>query len=354
VVGVVVTLAGVRIAVVGAGVVGLSVTARLLARGADVTCYERSGSVMGERSAGSSRIFRLAHPTPALVRLAQRSRAGFGQWEAAAGGRMVGTQKCALSLTDLAVWASAMENAGAPFEVIDGPSERLRVPAVKPPAAALVDPSGGVIDVDAVRVHLVAQAGHTVVHEPVHAVDDAGSTWSPSGRAVFDAVLIAAGAGTPPLAEQVGISVPSTLAHHVRFTFPIADTRAWQCWIDKPADGLGTYQHQSEPGTWAVGGSLDPSKVAWEVGRHAATEASREAVTAYVREHLVVEPTVLESLHCTTVSGLGDGFTVHRSGAVVTISGENLFKLAPLLGEVLADACLAGSTPTVEELAVTA
>ncbi|WP_147201328.1 FAD-dependent oxidoreductase [Pseudonocardia asaccharolytica] len=84
-----------RIAVVEAGVVGLSVTAQLLARGAEVTCYERSAVVMGERSAGSSRIFRLAHATPGLVRLAQQSRNGFREWELAAGVPMVGPQGCA-------------------------------------------------------------------------------------------------------------------------------------------------------------------------------------------------------------------------------------------------------------------
>lgn len=339
---------------VGAGVVGLSVTARLLARGVHVTCFERSDCLMSERSAGSSRIFRIAHATPDLVRLAQRSRDGFREWESAADARMVGAQECALSVTDLPAWAAAMGAVGAPFELVDGESGRLQVPAVTPPARALVDSAAGVIDVDAVRSHLAARAGHAVVHEPVYAVEDAAagaSVWSRSGRASFDAVLIAAGAGTFPLAEQVGICVPSSLAHHVRCTFPIADAVAWQCWIDRPADGMSTYQHQSGPRTWAVGGSVDPAKVAWEVGRNAATEASREAVTRHVRERLVVEPRVVESLYCTTVPNLGDGFTVRRSGSVVAISGDNLFKLAPLLGEVLASACLDGSTPSVEELA---
>ena len=343
-----------RIGVVGAGVVGLSVTAHLLARGADVTCYERSGIVLGARSAGSSRIFRLAHAAPGLVRLARRSRDGFREWELAAGVPMVGPQGCALSVPDLEVWAAAMEASGAPVEVVEATSNRLRVPAVTPPATALVDPSGGVIDVDAVRAHLARLTGHAVVHEPVYAVEDApsgASAWSPSGQASFDAVLIAAGAGTLPLAEQVGIFVPSTLVHHVRFTFPLDDRCDWQCWIDKPAAGLGTYQHRSGPGMWSVGGSVDPALVAWEVGPGAAAEASRDAVTRYVRERLVAEPRVIESLYCSTVPNLGDGFTVSRSGSVLAVSGTNLFKLAPLLGEVLAEACLDGSTPTVDELA---
>jgi sarcosine oxidase len=59
----------VRIAVVGAGVVGMSTAAALLDAGHQVECFE-SGTIMGERSIGSTRIFRLAHVDPELVRLA--------------------------------------------------------------------------------------------------------------------------------------------------------------------------------------------------------------------------------------------------------------------------------------------
>lgn len=339
-----------RVAVVGAGIVGMSATAALLARGVDVTCYERSGAVMAERSAGSSRIFRFAHTSPALVRLAQAARAGFRAWEERAGTQMIGDEECVVSTPDVADRAAAMESAGVPYELVDGPSERLRVPAAAPPAAAVVDPSGGVIDVDAVRAHLVARAGHAVVPEPVSAVEDA-AVWTPAGRTDVDAVVLAAGCGTPPLAEQVGIAVPRTLAHHVRFTFPIAVSGPWRCWIDKPADAPGTYQHLTGPGRWSVGGAVDPALTAWEVGREAAAEASRDAVTRYVRDRLLAEPRVVESLYCTHVPDLGDGFTLHRSGNVVALTGENLFKFAPLLGEVLAQACLEGTTPTLEELA---
>jgi sarcosine oxidase len=343
-----------RIAVIGAGVVGMAVTGVLVARAFDVTCYERSAVLMGERSAGSSRIFRLAHRTESLVRLAQRAWAGYALWEQRAGARMIGGQGCALSVADWQMWASAMAAADVPVDVVDGPSARLRVPAVKPPQVALVDRAGGVIDANAVRAHLTAVAGPVVVREPVYAIENRRSVvsvFSRAGRGEFDAVLIAAGAGTAPLAEQVGICLPSALAHHIRFTFPIADDVDWQCWIDKPAEGLSTYQHQTGPGRWAVGGSVDPTLVAWEAGRDSATDASRAVITQYVRRRLVAVPTVVDSLYCTTVPNLGDGVSVHRGGSVLAVSGENLFKLAPVLGDALADACLTGATPSVEEIA---
>jgi sarcosine oxidase len=332
----------------------MAVTGVLVARAFDVTCYERSAVLMGERSAGSSRIFRLAHRTEPLVRLAQRARAGYALWERRAGARMIGGQGCALSVADWRVWASAMAAADVAVDVVDGSSSRLLVPAVKPPEVALVDGAGGVIDANAVRAHLTALAGHVIAREAVYAIENQRSVaavFTCGGRAEFDAVLVAAGAGTPPLAEQVGIYLPGALAHHIRFTFPIADDVDWQCWIDKPAEGLSTYQHQTGPGRWAVGGSVDPALVAWEAGRQGATDASRAVITRYVRQRLVAVPTTVDSLYCTTVPNLGDGFTVHRSGSVLAVFGENLFKLAPVLGDVLADACLTGGTPSVEEVA---
>ena len=336
-------------AVIGAGVVGLATTAALLERGTDAVCYERTGVPMNERSAGSSRIFRLAHRTPELVRRAAEARAGFERWARQAGRPMVTFPGCVISGPDVAAWASAMAAADAPFELVDGDSGRLRLPVRIPPDTALVDPSGGVVDVDAVRGHLVGQTRHVLRPEAVRAVEPVGagaSVTSESGTSRFDAVVVAAGAGTAALAAQVGVETPSALEHHVRFTFPVDDAVEWQSWIDTPVAGLGTYQHRSGPGRWAVGGHLDAAATRWDVGRDGATTASQEAVLGYVREHLRVEPRIIDTVYCTPTPGLGDGFHVLRSGAVVVVHGENLFKLAPVLADVLAAACIDGSTPS--------
>jgi glycine/D-amino acid oxidase-like deaminating enzyme len=89
-------------------VVGLAATAALRARGVDVTCYERAGAVMAERSAGSSRILRLAHASPELVELARRARAAFRAWEERSGTVIVGAQECIVSGPDLPARVAAM------------------------------------------------------------------------------------------------------------------------------------------------------------------------------------------------------------------------------------------------------
>ena len=211
--------------------------------------------------------------------------------------------------------------------------------------------------IDAVRRHLVAMAGSAMTSERVEGLDpgSAGVTVRTSGGAgTYDAVVVAAGTGTSVLAAQVGIETPATLHHHVRFTFPLRRPGPWAAWIDTPTagpgtGGLGTYQHQSGPGRWAVGGHLDPGLTAWEVGRDAATAASEEAVLQYAREHLDVEARVVERLYCAPHPGLGDGFEIRRSGAVVVAYGENLFKMAPVLGDLLAAASVEGSTPAMRD-----
>jgi sarcosine oxidase len=193
-----------------------------------------------------------------------------------------------------------------------------------------------------------------VVRDRVHALDVTASgtaaVTSAGGKAEFDAVILAAGANTSHLAAQVGIYTAPMLAHHVRFTFRV-DGAGWQSWIDRPAGGVGTYQHQAGPGLWAVGGHVDPGLTAWEVGRDAAVEASRIALLEYARARLTVDPTIVESVYCTTVPNLGDGVQFRRQGPVLAIYGDNLMKLAPRLGEALADAAVAGTTPTVKGLA---
>ena len=343
-------LGRVRVGVVGAGVVGLATAACLVRDGVEVVCFERSGVVMGERSAGSSRIFRLAHVDVDLVRLAAAARDGFARW----GRAVVDPVGCVVSGGDAAERAGAMAAVGVPYELRDAAAD-LPLPVRGPVAGpVLVDPSGGVVDVDAVRTLLAGIAGGTVVQARVEGLDGAAVRVAGATHR-FDAVVLAAGAGTAALAADVGIDLPSGLEHHARFTFPLPDRAGAArrpAWIDSPSTsgGLRTYQHRSGPGRWSVGGTVDPALVAWEVGREAATSASRAVVLAYARERLAVTPEVVETLYCTHAPATGDGITFARSGSVLAVWGENLMKFAPVLGEALAVAAVEGSTPSARGL----
>ena len=309
---------------------------------------------MAARSAGSTRIFRLAHADPVLVRVAQRARDQFDRWSQDASREMLIDNGCVVTGTDITDRAAAMAQAGASHELLGAGSGRLRLPVVDVPEVALLDVSGGVVDVDAVREFLVARAGRAVVHEPVYALGTspggAAVVTTPSGVTEYDAVVLAAGAATAHLAAQVGIYTSPQLAHHVRFTFAV-DGAGWQSWIDKPAAGVSTYQHEAGPGLWAVGGQVDPAETAWERGPESAIAASRRVIADYATRALTVRPEIVDSLYCTTVPNLGDGVEFRRNGPFLAVYGDNLMKFAPVLGEALAEAAVSGGTPSVASLA---
>jgi sarcosine oxidase len=253
-----------------------------------VRCFEAARPMAG-RSVGDTRIFRLAHRRPELVGWAARARAGWTAWSAAAGSALVGTEGTVVS-GDIGEWATAMAAAGAPHTVTD---DRSELPAPHPGGPFLLDPGGGVIRAAATGRFLLDRVRSAVVPRPVDAVRIAGGRAelvTADGAEGFDAVVIAAGAGTAALAGQVGIPVPAARHHHARFTFPLRDPAATPpCWIDRSGSwraGFRSYGHLAAPGYWAVGGHDPDLDESWAAGREAVTERSRELVTAYVAEHV--------------------------------------------------------------------
>ena len=68
------------IAVIGAGIIGLSTAFALTEQGASVAIFER-GVPGGGQSGGESRIFRHAHDDRRMVALAREARGVWREWE---------------------------------------------------------------------------------------------------------------------------------------------------------------------------------------------------------------------------------------------------------------------------------
>jgi sarcosine oxidase len=334
----------VRVGIVGAGIVGSATAAYLLRAGADVACFE-AATPMSQRSAGSTRIFRLAHGAPALVDLAGRARSGYRRWGEEAGAELVDRTGVVVSGPEAEAWSRAMGAVGAECRLLDG----LDLLGLHLPGPVLHDPAGGVLDADATGRYLTARTAGALIPGQVEHLEhhgDAARVRTAAGHRDFDAVVIAAGAGTAALAAQVGIGLPATTAHHVRFTFRLRDPAARPPCLLEGSLPLGTYQHRAAPGLWAVGVHLPDDEVAWHVGRDVATARAREATMRYVREHLAgVSGDPVDALYCSYPVGWGDGYVVVRAGRFLALHGDNLFKLAPVLGEILGEAALTGSTP---------
>jgi sarcosine oxidase len=320
-------------------------------RNLDATCFDKN-SPMLERSAGSSRIFRLAHIEPELVELAIRSQQIYQGWEEVSGAELIQRTGTVISGDQIADWGKAMAAAGASHMFVGSDSELLRLPTANVPSDLLVDTGGGVLQARRIADFLISLTRNSVRRARVCAIEQTGDSvrvFTASSAEIFDAVVICAGSATAMLAADVGIYVPIALAHHARFTFKLArGTPTLQCWITRSASGLSTYQHSSGPEEWAVGAHLPLDQTVWEVGVERAVERCREVTVGYVEESLeLVDSTVIDEMHCTIAPETGDGFKVVRNGQVLAVHGENLFKLAPVIGELLADATVNGSIPSV-------
>jgi sarcosine oxidase len=159
-----------------------------------------------------------------------------------------------------------------------------------------------------------------------------------------DEVIIAAGINTGRLAEPFGLGWQLPEVHTTRFTYRIREeyrSTSLACWIDGGGSRPGHDSYGQRVGStdcYAVG-------VGWGDVEGLSSEEeyrlSREKAPAYIREaYPGLEPEPVDEIRCSySIHGLrddGDGFMARRSGGITAIYGRNLFKFAPLLGELLA------------------
>lgn len=339
-----------RVAVVGAGIVGLCTAYALLERGADVRVYERGTPGQGQ-SGGESRIFRHAHDDPRLVAEAQRSRAVFDEWGERLGADLVSTDGAVAIGGSVDTRLPLLERAGIAARRIDADELARRVPVLaRFDGPAMLDERGGSIRTTATVQALVAALGRRLVVDEVLAVTPVGDEVEvrSGGRSDrYDRVVVCAGRGTTHLARTVGLSVPVHHAAHVRLTFAVRG--------DVPPK-LATLQDSSgrfgETGVYAA---ATPGNRGYGVGLSQTTRAREDGslltpaeladlahrAAAYVARALpglVGEPVDVRHCWVTELPWGPDGLAVWQADGVLLPVGHNLFKQAPGLGRRLAAA----------------
>jgi sarcosine oxidase len=338
------------VAVVGGGVVGLAVADTLARRGADVALLDRDAPGQGQ-SAGTARGFRHLHATRAQIEAAVRARALWDEWSARAGEPLVGEEGALRLGGDVGGDAARLRAAGVPAAVLPRAAERH--PALHPDAGPLLwDPRGGAIRAARTIAWLTAELGARVRRAEARAIGP-GVVTTADGPLHCDEIVLCAGAGT----ERLWPHVTMRRVIHLRVTFaapgsapPAAASWGAATWADRSGRfGARTYGVADGPGRFAIGlAELDAQPAPEDPSADAVAappdlRAVRDRLHAYARSGFPGLGAPLDEVVrlLTVLPGDDeDAYRIERRPGLTVVAGHNLFKLAPLLAQEVAEATM--------------
>jgi sarcosine oxidase len=317
-----------KVAVVGAGVMGCASAWALRERGAEVTVHEQFGLDHDRGSShGRTRIFRLAYPEAYWVRFAQDAYAGWLELDP----DLLGLYGLIELIADPALTsARALDECGVPYRLLDRDEVRIHGAVLPPGWTALHVPDAGVVFADRARHAFLEAAGIEVeTNRRIEATDELDA----------DVVVVTAGSWVRELVPDVPVKVTRETVAYFRREGPpppsIVDLNA-------ETGGHGMYSlhdpvYGLKVGAHHAGAETDPN-----------TDASPDAaiverIAAWVRERFPdVDPNHVEAQTCLYTTTADERFVLERRGRVVVgsaCSGHG-FKFAPAVGRRLADLAL--------------
>jgi sarcosine oxidase len=351
----------VDVAVVGAGIVGLCAADALARRGARVVCFEQ-GTPGHAQSAGLARGFRHLHADPELMRMAVESRAAWRALEARAGVELLERGGMLRLGADVEPEIAALRAVGVEARVIDAGEAAARLPALAPEAGPLLlDADAGAIRArDAIRA-LTGLAGGALVRARVLALEPVAGgvrVRTTAGDVRCTRCLVCAGAGTERLVAPLGIALPRERRAAFRLTFrtTVPANGAMPVWSDRSERFAGerAYGTPEGPDRYAIGLiattlPLDAPDAEALPAAAADVRGARRRLVAYVREAFPgLDPAPVDAMLRIIAPLRGpdeDRLGLWERDGVLAFAGHNLFKHAPRLGELLADAALSGGPP---------
>jgi monomeric sarcosine oxidase len=328
-----------KVAIVGAGIMGAATAWHLARGGADVTVHEQFGLDHTRGSShGRSRIVRLSYPDPEWVRLAVEARAGWELLERETG-------RTLLELHGLVEVAAAPEITSASGLAAEGIDHRFlstqeaAARGVVVPAgwAALLEPTGGIARSDlALRAFLEAAATRGARVETAARVDDLDALDA-------DVVVVTAGAWLGRFFPDLPLSVTRETVAYFRHEGPplpsvveLDERRAHALFaLHDPVHGVKAGAHHA-------GAEADPDD------RGEPDPAIVERTASWLRERLpAVDPEPIASETCLYTTTPDERFVLERRGRLVigsACSGHG-FKFAPAVGARLAALALEEENP---------
>jgi glycine/D-amino acid oxidase-like deaminating enzyme len=318
-----------KVAVVGAGVMGCATAWALSERGAEVTVHEQFDLDHDRGSShGRTRIFRVAYPEVEWVRFAQDAYSGWKDLDP----DLLGLYGLIELVADPALTsARALDECGIPYRLLD--RDEVRALGAKLPDgwAALHVADAGVVFADRARHAFLAGSGAAVeANRRIFSTDELDA----------DVVVVTAGSWVRELVPNVPVTVTrETVAYFKREGLPppsIVDLNA-------ETGGHGMYSlydpvHGLKAGAHHAGAATDPDTEA------APDPAIVERISGWVRDRFPdVDPEPVNAQTCLYTTTADERFILERRGRVVVgsaCSGHG-FKFAPAVGRRLAELALA-------------
>lgn len=361
--------------VIGLGGMGSAAAASLARRGCRVIGVERYWPTHDRGSShGESRAFRLAYYSdPGHVPFAQEARSLWQQLERDSGSEIL--TPCDAVITapegsaELTAATTVAEQLAIPYEMLTPSDVSARWPTLTPPPSSLtfLDHSQGIIRPEAAvsaNLRLAAEQGaelHFNSSADAWSTTDGGVAVDTSGgRLTGDHLVITPGAWAAGILAAPAI--------------PLEVSRLVQVWV-RPAADLGAFAASRHPrvtfgddsGRVASGFSLlsgqNLMKIAFIKGPGAATpatpasferRASRQEADRVIEFMSQIIPTLRgqpaeRSSGCIAVQTPDDNFVIgphpeHKNVTIGTAFSVHGFKFVPVVGEILADLALDGSS----------
>ena len=317
-----------RVAVVGAGVMGCATAWALRERGAEVSVHEQFELDHDRGSShGRTRIFRVAYPDPYWIRFAQEAYRGWSELDPS----LLGLFGLIELIEDPALTsARALDECGVPYRILDRDEVRAHGAILPDGWTALYVPDAGVVFADRARHAFLEAAGVEVeTNRRVTTTDELDA----------DVVVVTAGSWVRDFLPDLPVRVTrETLAYFKREGPPPpsivdlnAETRGHLMYsLHDPVHGLKAGAHQ-------LGVEADPDSEA------PPDPAVVERVAAWVRERFPeVDPEPVAAQTCLYTMTSDEQFILERRGRVVVgsaCSGHG-FKFAPAVGRRLAELAL--------------
>jgi sarcosine oxidase len=319
----------VKVAVIGAGVMGLAAARALWRRGHQPVVYEqfRIGNEHGS-SHGRSRIFRLAYAEEEYVRLAQESLGLWRELEAETGETLLelnGLVEIVRTLEEST--APTLEALGVPWERLEREQAERRYPIHVPDGSfAMLQPEAGIVRADKA---LAAFARGLDVREETRVTPN---------EVDADAVVVTAGSWVNELVDP---------------PLPVRVTRETLCYFRPESNGPvpSVVSFKPQRHTHEMYSLADP-KYGLKVGaHHSGPEADPnvpgepeprliERITEWARgTYRLADPDPVEAETCMYTTTRDEAFILEGRGRIVVgspCSGHG-FKFAPAIGERLAD-----------------